>query len=294
MSTTGNSVFQLSVVNDEISQDFGHACEVASQKFGLGWIELRSMWNKNVVALDQREVGEAVQLVKKNNLRVTGIASPLFKVDWPGAPMSEFSEQRDQFNAGFSFAQQDEVLERGLALAKSFATNRLRCFDFWRLDDPAPYREAMNAALQSAAETAGKNGVTLVIENEHACNTATAGESAAVLAAVPSRFFMLNWDPGNASRRGEIPYPDGYSLLPKNRIGLCHCKDVARNGSDYEWAAVGKGFIDWAGQFQALKSDGYRGAVSLETHWRGAGTAEASTIQSWAGMRDALQRAGAL
>jgi len=34
--------------------------------------------------------------------------------------------------------------------------------------------------------------------------------------------------------------------------------------------------------------------VSLETHWRGAGTAEASTRQSWAGMKDELQKAGAL
>jgi sugar phosphate isomerase/epimerase len=293
-STVGSSVFQLSVVNDEISQDFGRACEVAARQFGLGWVELRSMWNKNVVALDEHEVAEAVRLVKNNDLRVAGIASPLFKVDWPGAPPSEFSEQRDQFNASFSFAQQEEVLERGIALARSFGAERLRCFDFWRLDDREPYREAMNEALHGAAEKAGKSGITLVLENEHACNTATAAEAASVLAAVPSKFFMLNWDPGNASRRGEIPYPDGYSLLPKNRIGLCHCKDVARKGTEYEWAAVGRGFIDWAGQFLALKRDGYRGAVSLETHWRGAGTAEASTLESWAGMQDALRQAGVL
>src|SRR5262249_26832173 len=155
----------------------------------------------------------------------------------------EFSEQRDQFNASFTFAQQDEVLERGIALAKTFGSDRLRCFDFWRLDDQRPYREAMNESLQYAAEKAGKDGITLVLENEHACNTATAAEAAETLAAVPSKWFMLNWDPGNASRRGEIPYPDGYSLLPKDRIGLCHCKDVARKGADYEWAAVGKGFI---------------------------------------------------
>jgi L-ribulose-5-phosphate 3-epimerase len=48
------------------------------------------------------------------------------------------------------------------------------------------------------------------------------------------------------------------------------------------------------GQYEALKRDGYRQAVSLETHWRGAGTPEASTIQSWAGMKDALNKAGAI
>ena len=44
----GKSPFKIAVINDEISQDFGHACEVASQQFGMEWMELRSMWNKNV------------------------------------------------------------------------------------------------------------------------------------------------------------------------------------------------------------------------------------------------------
>jgi len=79
---------------------------------------------------------------------------------------------------------------------------------------------------------------------------------------------MLNWDPGNAAEHDEKPYPDGYDLLPKNRIGHCHCKDAIRkaDGKGYAWAAMGRGIIDWVGQFKALKRDGYHFAVSLETH----------------------------
>ena len=40
---------------------------------------------------------------------------------------------------------------------------------------------------------------------------------------------------------------------------------------------MGEGVVDWAGQLRAFKRDGYHYAVSLETHWRGAGTPEAST-----------------
>ena len=32
--------------------------------------------------------------------------------------------------------------------------------------------------------------------------------------AVQSPHLLLNWDPGNATERGEKPYPDGYNLLP--------------------------------------------------------------------------------
>jgi L-ribulose-5-phosphate 3-epimerase len=288
------SPFRIAVINDEISQDFGHACEVASRRFGMGWIELRSMWDKNILNLTPQEVAEAKRILEKNKLKVTDIGSPLFKVDWPGAPKSKFSPKRDQFSADFTFDQQGEVLERSIELAKQLGTDRVRCFDFWRLDNQAPYRSAINEKLHDAAEKAGKKGVILVLENESACNTATGAEAASLLSAVKSKYLMLNWDPGNAAAHGEKAFPDGYNLLPKDRIGHCHCKDVVKKGEDYDWAAMGRGTIDWVGQFKALKTDGYHYAVSLETHWRGAGTPEASTQQSWAGMKDELRKAGAL
>src|SRR5205814_3938559 len=194
------SPFRIAVINDEIGQDFGHVCEVASKEFGMEWIELRGMWNKNLLKLDAKEVEEARRILEKYKLRVTDIASPLFKVDWPGAPKSKFSPKRDQFNADFTYEQQGEVLERSIALAKAFQTDRVRCFDFWRLDDQGPYRAAINAKLSEAASTAGKQGIILVLENEPSCNTATAAESVQVLSAVQSPSLMLNWDPGNAAR----------------------------------------------------------------------------------------------
>jgi len=291
-----SSPFRISVINDEITQDFGRSCEIVSTEFGLKWIEIRGMWNKNLLHLDAREIAEARRILELHHLRVTDIASPLFKTDWPGAPPSRFSPKRDQFGADFTFEQQDEVLDRCLELARVFRTDRVRCFDFWRLDDQQPHRHAINEKLMEAAGKAGKQGVILVLENEGSCNTATAAEAATVLGGVKSPHLMLNWDPGNAATHDEKPYPDGYNLLPKKRIGHCHCKDATRkpDGKGYDWAPVGGGFIDWVGQFRALRQDGYHYAVSLETHWRGAGTAEESTRQSWAGMKQQLRKAGAL
>lgn len=284
------SPFRIAVISDEITQDFGRACEIAANDFGMEWIELRSMWNKNLLHLDSKELEEVRRILKKNQLRVTDIGSSLFKVNWPGAPKSMFAPKQDRFKADFTADQQDEVLDRSIELAKLFRTDRVRCFDFWRLDDQAPYRAAINEKLRHAAGRARKAGIVLVLENEAACNTGTAAEAAQVLAAVKSPNLMLNWDPGNAAERGEKPFPDGYSLLPKHRIGHCHCKNARKNpaSGEYEWMPVGHGIVDWVGQFQALERDGYRLAVSLETHWRGAGTPEASTRQSWAEMKECL------
>src|SRR5215472_12084028 len=286
--------FKLSVINDEITQDFGRACEIAAQEFGLQFIEIRGMWSKNIMRLDAKEIDEARKILEKHKLRVSSIASPIFKVDWPGAPTSRFSPKRDQFGADFTYEQQDELLDRAFELARVLQVDRIRIFDFWRLDDQKPYRAAIDAKLMEAAKQAAKRGATLLLENEASCNTATGAEAARTLGAVRSPNLKLNWDAGNAASRGEIAYPDGYSHLPKDRIGYLHCKDVVRNGAKYEWMKMGAGIMDWVGQYRALERDGYRGVVILETHWRGAGTPEESTRQSMAGMKDLLRRAGTL
>jgi sugar phosphate isomerase/epimerase len=288
--------FKLSILTDEISQDFGRACEVASKEFGLGYVDLREMFGKNIMKWDASEVGEARQTLERFSLRVACIASPIFKVDWPGAPKSPFSPApRDQFGADFTFAQQDELLERAFDLARGFNTDRIRIFDFWRLDDQAPHRKAIDETVRKAAQRAAKRKLTLVLENEYACNTATGAEAGRLLDAVREPSLELTWDPGNASWRGETPYPDGYEKLPKNRIGHVHCKDAVRKagGNGWEWMAMGRGVIDWAGQFRALARDGYRHAATLETHWRGGLTPEEASRQSFAGMKELLRKAGA-
>ncbi len=236
-----SSPFRLSVITDEITQDFGHALEIASKEFGLNYVELRGLWKKNIINLDEKETGEV------------------------------------------------------LAIAKALGTDRVRCFDFWRLDDPKPFREAMDNKLRETAAQVAAQKIILLLENEFGCNTATGAEAARTLQAVQSPNFKLNWDPGNAAYRGEIAFPDGFAKIPKERMGHMHCKDVVRKADGtFEWAAMGRGSIDYLGQFRALVQAGYSGTMSLETHWRGAGTEEESSRQSMAGMKELLGKAGAL
>lgn len=291
------SPFRVSVINDEISPDFDHACYVVSHDFGLSWIELRSMWGKNVTDLSATQIDEAAKILTRYNLQVTDIASPLFKTDWPGAPKSTYGSKDDLHGAAeVTFKQQDEILERSIALAKQFKTEKVRGFDFWRLEDVAPYRAAIDEKLRSAAEAAGKQGILLLLENEFACNTATGREAARTLNAIQSPHLALNWDPGNAVMRGELDaFPAGWEALQKSRIHHCHCKNAVKGAEGkIEWSPVDKGFIDWAAQFRALKQSGFREAVSLETHWHGGGTPEESTRISWAGMKQALKDSGTL
>src|SRR5260370_4065639 len=173
----------------------------------MQWIELGGMWKKNVLNLDSNEVAESRRILEKYNLRVTDIASTLFKVDWRGAPKSRFSTKHDQFHADVPFEQEDEVLEKSLELAKSFGTDRVRCFDFWRLDDPKPHRKAMNDKLRGSAEKAAKQGIVLVLETEGSCNTATGVEAGEVLRARQTPALMLNKAPSKPPSLVDKAFP---------------------------------------------------------------------------------------
>ncbi len=286
--------FKVGVISDEISQDFDHACHVIANDLGLKWVELREVWGKNLQVISDAQIADAKKILAKYSLHVTDIGSPLFKVNWPGAPPSQYSTKEDMHGADEkNFKQQQEVLERSIALAREFGTNKVRCFDFWRIDDVKPHRAAINRTLQEAAEKAQKQGVLLVLENEFACNTATGREAAATLSGVPSKNVALNWDPGNAVMRGELDaFPGGWDALPKDRIHHCHVKNAVKDDTGkIVWSPVDIGFVNWTEQFRALGKTGYTDAVSLETHWKGGGDPEASSRRSWDGMKRALNSA---
>ena len=285
------STLKLGVINDEIAQDFDHALAVA-RELGLQFVELRQMWNKNLMDLKEDEVKEARRLLTKYGIKVSDIASPFMKVDAPGFTTKE--GQRDTFNARFGYKEQPDVLERAMELAKVLDTDKIRVFSFWRIEKPAQVFDLVVSDLRRALEKAKKQKIMLVLENEHDCNIATAAESVKLLAAIQDPYLGLNWDPGNAYAAGEKPYPDGYNLLPKNRILHMHVKDAKRNPATgkSDWAAMGKGDIDYVGQFKALMRDGYSHAVSLETHWRNEKkNAEESTRICMQGMKDLIARA---
>ena len=148
----------------------------------------------------------------------------------------------------------------------------VRVFSYWRSVDPDACFDRVASALRELADRAGERSLILGIENEHACNIATGSETARLLAAVDHPALSVIWDPANAFVAGEVPYPQGYRHIPLSRIAHVHAKDctVANHVPTFgPLGEMGPGSVDWRGQLAALARDGYRGTVSLETHWKG-------------------------
>lgn len=272
----------LAAVTDEFSPDLDAALPVM-REIGMQAAELRVIGGKNIVDLSDEELGRVREKLDAGGFRVVSIASPLLKCVLPGAPAIDSRFQHDIFASTHTFDDQPRLAGRAFEIATKMGARIIRVFTFWRTVDPEQCFDAIAEALRSLARQAAAHDLIIGMENEHACNIGTASEAARVLAAVDHPNLVLVWDPANALTAGENPFPEGYRRLPVSRIAHVHAKDCHMEGHTPVWGPLGTRSVDWKGQIQALLADGYRGYLSLETHWSGPGgdKLEASRICGW-------------
>ncbi|MDX1982456.1 MAG: sugar phosphate isomerase/epimerase family protein [Bryobacteraceae bacterium] len=273
----------IAAITDEYSPDLATALD-AMVETGMTGAELRVLWGKNIMDLSDDELKWARDMVNERNLKVISIASPLLKCVLPDSPPIDTRFQHDVFASKHTFEDQPRLAERAFFIAKFLGAPIVRVFSYWRTVEPAKCFDGIVEALDRFSREADREGLTIGLENEHACNIATAAETLKVLDALPNHNLQVVWDPANCLISGQNPFPEGYRQLPPSRIAHVHAKDCQLAADHkYVWGPLGTRSIDWKGQMQALKADGYPGFVSLETHWAGPGNNkfEASWISGW-------------
>jgi sugar phosphate isomerase/epimerase len=246
-------MFKLAVITDEISQDLSVAAAMVKEFNGAA-LEIRSVWDKNPDEFDDADIHRIKSIADKHGLKICGIATPFYKCDFGNA-------EQEQQHLG--------ILRRCIALAHKLDTNLLRVFTFWKQPGAPPWAQIVEK-FQEPLRIAEQEGIVFGIENEPSTMAANARKTADFLKMVNHPRVRSIWDPGNEAwdDEGIAPYPDGYETL-KPWIVHVHLKDLkhAADGK-IEGVQLSTGEVDYAGQFKALKADGYDGYVSLETHWR--------------------------
>ncbi len=262
--------WKLGIITDEVSPDLARVLSSFYPKYHLRYAEIRN------VQLDGKSryvysYASPAQLrdIKRQfddaGVTVSVLDTAVYKIALPGTkPLGEKAQELNPSEG--EYKRQLEDLKRASDAAHTLGTDRVRIFTFKRVADPDAIFNRIVDELHRALEVARAQNVVLLMENEFSCNTATGAESAKLFKAISDRRLMHNWDPGNCIEAGENPYPTGWDLLDHSRIGHIHLKDA----SGKSWKPIGKGEIDFVGQFQALKKMRYSHTLSLETHYRNA------------------------
>ena len=268
--------FDLGVITDEIHEDVETALEFVSQ-FGLGWVEIRDIWGKYVTDVGDAEIQRLKKLLRLYGLRVSVVDTALFKTALPGSHPTQGLKDE------YSYNEQFDLLKRAVEKAVALNAPYLRIFDFWRCREQDSIMDVVAEHIKRAIEIARPAGVRLLLENEFSCHTGTGAEIRLMQQRISNPYLGFIWDPQNCLIAGAVPFPDEYEKLDKARILHVHIKDALKDPATgiYKSVKVGTGEVDWTGQFAALLRDGFRGTLSLETHYNGPdGTRYSASLES--------------
>jgi sugar phosphate isomerase/epimerase len=277
------------VITDEISQNLDHALTVMAEH-GVTTAELRNVYDRYIVDADEDLLKQVEADLRKHGATVCCIDTPLFKCNLESAGATAGSTHGADER---TLADQQTLLLHSIDLAKRFGTRYLRIFSFWRHGSLTPeIEERIADELVRPCELADRAGITLLLENEHACYLGTAAETARVIERIGSPALKMVYDPGNSFFAGEQPFPAGFESA-RNHYAHFHVKDACVNADGMPaWCAMGEGEIDYSGLFTALKSANYAGVIALETHYKGTdGNAETASRQSLANMIRLMEQA---
>jgi len=259
---------RISAITDEIGLTPQESLDFAKQ-YGLRWIELRDVPGskpaREYAFLSEAEVKEAAASFAANGLKVSFVNTGLLKFAWPGTEPVRKRPETDEAKSKRLASEQkrwdarkDDV-HRACVAANILGCDKTRVFAGQRVADPKTVYQRIADEIGPLAEIAGTYKVHLLIENEASQNIGTSQEIADIMPLLPSKWVGYNWDPQNALPLKEIPFPDGYAVLPKKRM-----LNLQFKGKGIMEKSPEK--LDWAAIVKALEKDGYQYELGLETH----------------------------
>lgn len=295
MATTKQ--YEYGVITDEIDQDFARACRVA-QGLGISYVEIHTLWDKNVDELTPAELDEVARLLDQHGLRTHLVCGLLFR------PFSLADVELATIERHPLFQEHLAKLERFIVVAQRLKAPYIRTFGFTRDvggANPSPRSpdgggiddetlDKIAKGLRIACERVAQEGLTLALENARSLYANTGGNQRRVLDAVGHPSLKIIWDPANAFVAGEDPAA-GFAQVQGHIVDL-HCKDatvVDEATGLTAWARIGDGGTDWPTQLRLYQPEPVN-VLTVETHWHPEGQDRAeSTRQTLASLREFVE-----
>ena len=265
---------KIALITDELSADFETAVEMAVD-WGIRDFELRGYFGERVPNFSAYQKQQIRDVLDAHGARIVALSPGLFKMPYPANTAHRWSFSALDIPAYESWMEShnfvryhlNELLPATLDYASELGVDRVVIFGFARghlaqVDPP----DDVYQTLSLAAERAAASAIDLCVETEEGYWPDTGHNTASILHKINHPALLVNWDPGNAFCAGDTPYPDGYTAI-RELVRHVHFKDAERLPDGSSVYAL-EGQIDWQGQIDALKTSGYTGYISIETHLR--------------------------
>jgi sugar phosphate isomerase/epimerase len=259
----------ISAITDEIGLTTDESIAFAHQ-YGMKCVEIRNppknepTGRKEYFQLTEPEIKVDALRFTQEGLKVTFINTGLLKFTWPDTePARKRTEEpaaRERRLAAEKVRWDNRMqdLQKAIHCAQIMGCDKVRVFAGTRTENPAALFPRIAEVIGAMGEVAQKEKVHLLLENEGSQNVATSAELGEIFKLIPNKYIGFNWDPHNAYGK-EKSFPDGYDLLPKDRM-----LNIQIKGKGVMPASPEK--EDWRAIVQSLQRDNYKYKIGLETH----------------------------
>lgn len=240
----------LSAFGDEIAADLTEQMDVLETE-DVRYIELRSVWRKSVLDLDNRQLDMIKEELEEREFGISAIGSPIGKVAIDG-------DQEEHLRR----------FQRALDAAGVLGTDYIRIFSFYLPEGEPPdlYRDAVMDRLRSFYALAEEERIVLLHENEKRIYGETPERCEEIFEAIDTPFLRATFDIANFIQAGVRPYEDAFPRL-KDKIEYMHIKDARL--SDGQVVPVGQGDGRVRELLADLLEEGFDGFLCVEPHLSG-------------------------
>ncbi|MBE0696465.1 MAG: sugar phosphate isomerase/epimerase [Anaerolineaceae bacterium] len=238
---------KISAFADEIGDDLDFQISQLKAN-GVGWIELRGVWGKNVMALSPAEIREVKLRASDAGIGFSAVGSPLGKFPLDG-----------------DFSVQIEGVKKALEFAQILEAPYIRMFSFWIPDgeNPATHRPQVIDWLGQLIAQASTTPIVLAHENEKGIYGDTGERCLDLYSSLSSPSFTGIFDFANFVQCGEKPYRDCWQKL-RPFITYFHVKDALLDSGKVVPAGQGDG--DVAKILSEAFQAGFDNFLTLEPH----------------------------
>ena len=257
-------MFKLGTITDGISRDFEYALDTMVET-GLEYVELQYLWEKQVGDLTDADIERVKGLIEARTLKVSCISHH----NLSALPV-DTTVDAPAYRAHIA------TLQRCIDVAQTLGTNLVRIFSFRKemvlfgaepIISEGAWTTLLNR-LEEPLRIADAADITLVIETAISGNVTSAYLAKKLIGELDAPHLKVLWDPCSSLYCTEIPYPNGYEVI-REHIAHVHLKDGVVNlpAATFDFCAMRQGQMDpyYNDIVNALKRDGYDGAISLES-----------------------------
>jgi UDP-N-acetyl-2-amino-2-deoxyglucuronate dehydrogenase len=256
---------KIAINFDEISDNLNEAINFLCEN-KVKFAEIRTINQKNIVNYDLTDVKKIAKKIAINNIKISAIASPLFK--WYLNPDGETIQHNNfSFDPSISEQKKKEYIKKVVEIASILGTKNIRVFSNLKQKDLKAKEIFNDRVFQYMLSEFKNSDIHPFLENEPVCLISKTQDYLKTLRRYSDKGLLAWWDIANTYDTGDRVDEDLVENLAPF-LGYIHVKDKA-TFLGKEYVPLGEGVINYKRVLTDMTKH-IPGSVyaSIETHVR--------------------------